>query len=44
MVWKRTVSNAVNNLATSERLSRMEQDTDYTGSKMCIVKRFSADG
>ena len=30
LVWKRTVSNAINSLATSERLSRMEQDSDFT--------------
>jgi len=29
LAWKGTVSNAINSLATSERLSRMEQDTDY---------------
>lgn len=33
LVWKRTVSNAINSLATSERLSRVEQDTDFTRFK-----------
>jgi hypothetical protein len=33
LVWKRTVSNAINSLATSERLSRMEQDSDFTRFK-----------
>ena len=33
LVWKRTVSNAINSLATSERLSRMEQDSNFTQFK-----------
>jgi hypothetical protein len=29
-IWKRTVSNAIKSLATSERLSRMGQGNDFT--------------
>jgi hypothetical protein len=42
---KKPVSNAINSLATSERLSRVEQDTDFTRFKNAHTDGiFSVDG
>ena len=44
LVWTRTVSNGIYSLATSERLSRMEQDTDFTRFKTVHTDRKSVGG
>jgi len=44
LVWKRTVSNGIYSLATSERLLRMEQDTDFTRFKNVHTDRKSVGG